>query len=342
VTTPDTTSDPSATAAEGTSAGDGRLCAYRGCRAALPPPTGRPGNRPKYCQDGKTWGSAELTCKAAEAAYVAVESLQGDAPVSPQNLRELGERLDAVVAPVAQLLTAMTTTRQGLDEEVLTAYAERDAARAAAAADRGAREAAEQDAARARVEAQQARDTAAEAESLRADAERARDTAETTARDAEGEKLRAEGRQAALEERVRRADQLAEEAAELAGRLQVELADRAATLQATEQALAAERDRVRERDRVHREELQEREARLVAARDAHDRQLQQLHEQHDRAAAQQAAAAQAALDAARAEREQALMQLTREHGEELGALRQQLRVAEQNLAQLRDAQERGR
>ena len=32
----------------------GRLCGYRGCRAALPEVAG-PGNRAKYCQDDKRW-----------------------------------------------------------------------------------------------------------------------------------------------------------------------------------------------------------------------------------------------------------------------------------------------
>jgi hypothetical protein len=188
MTSPDTT--PAAS-------GSDRFCAFRRCRAALPPPTGRPGNRPNYCQDGKTWGSLELTCKAAEAALVAADSLQGGGPVTPPGVQELGERfagfVEAVGDPLRRLLEAVAATRHELDEDVLAAYRDRDAAQAQAAADRGAREAAEQDAERARADAELARAAAAAADVERAAAVRGRDAAQAAARAAERAQLRAEG-----------------------------------------------------------------------------------------------------------------------------------------------------
>ena len=349
--------DPDPTpGAAGATAAD-RRCAYRACRASLPPPTGRPGNRPKYCQDGKTWGPAELTCKAAEAAYVAVESLQGDAPVAAHGLQELGDRLDAIADPLAQLLSAVTGTRTQLDEDVLSAYSDRDAARAEAAADRGAREVAEQDADRAREAAAQARDAAAEAETLRAAAIRARDAAAAAAQAAERDRLRAEGQLAALEERLRRAEDLTAESAANAGRLQVELAECTATLRATDAALGAERERGRELEHAHHQELHERHARVAAARDEaaqqltqqrteHERTVAELREQHERRLATARAEHErtatqlrtehtAALDAAHAERENALMRITSAHTDALGAMRQRLGAAEYKLDRLR-------
>ena len=75
---PDRT-DPDPDPEPGPGAGGVRLCGYRHCRAPLPVVAGR-GNRARYCQDGKTWGAQELSCKAAEAAYLAVESLQPEDP----------------------------------------------------------------------------------------------------------------------------------------------------------------------------------------------------------------------------------------------------------------------
>jgi hypothetical protein len=75
-----------------------RLCGYRHCRAPLPVVAGR-GNRARYCPDGTTWGAHALSCKAAEAAYLAVESLQPEDPaLTPAAVDALGERLAVAVA----------------------------------------------------------------------------------------------------------------------------------------------------------------------------------------------------------------------------------------------------
>jgi hypothetical protein len=75
-----------------------RLCGYRHCRAPLPVVAGR-GNRARYCPGGTTWGAHALSCKAAEAAYLAVESLQPEDPaLTPAAVDALGERLAVAVA----------------------------------------------------------------------------------------------------------------------------------------------------------------------------------------------------------------------------------------------------
>ena len=136
---------------------DQRRCAYRHCRAPLPVSQGR-GNRPRYCQDGRTWGTNDLTCKAAEAAFLAVESVQPEDPLGHSVvLDRLGERLGAAAEPLAELLAAVTETRTLVGDATRAALQERDAARAEAAESRGAREQAEARAAaaeRAAVDAQ--------------------------------------------------------------------------------------------------------------------------------------------------------------------------------------------
>jgi hypothetical protein len=85
------------------------LCAFRRCRAPIPPTSGR-GNRPRYCQDGKTWGPNELTCKAAEAALLSVDSLiTADSALTPEVLEQLGQRFTEARDPLDRLLDAVTT-----------------------------------------------------------------------------------------------------------------------------------------------------------------------------------------------------------------------------------------
>ncbi|MGQ0575251.1 MAG: hypothetical protein ACT4RN_13740 [Pseudonocardia sp.] len=271
-----------------------RRCAYRSCGAALPPPTGRPGNRPKYCQDGRTWGPQELTCKAAEAAHLAVASLLGDGPLPPAGVAELTARLDDAAGPLGDLLAAVTATREQLDRDVVAARAERDAALDAAAADRGARELAERDATQARATADAAAAQARAAADETAAAARAREAAETKVREAERAVVRGEGRLAAVEDRLRRAEQLADEAATHAARLDAELADAHATLRARDEALDRERARAGELQEAHRAELAARAAAHAAERErlagAHAAALDRRSDAHAAELAQRAAA----------------------------------------------------
>ena len=56
-------------------AGQARVCEYRRCGAPLPPAVGR-GSRARFCQDGKTWGRRNLSCRDAEAVLSDAESLR--------------------------------------------------------------------------------------------------------------------------------------------------------------------------------------------------------------------------------------------------------------------------
>src|SRR4051812_7048471 len=170
----------------GSRGGEPRRCAFRRCREPLPVLAGR-GNRPRYCQDGRTWGAKGLSCKDAEAAFVAVESLreEGDTAGAVTAVDDLGSRLAPPAGPLAAVLDGVAVLRTQLDDEVREALAVRDAALARAAEDRGDRLAAEERAARAEADAAEAGARATEAVDLRADAERARTRAEQAAAAAE-------------------------------------------------------------------------------------------------------------------------------------------------------------
>lgn len=250
-----------------------RRCAFRACAAPLPPPTGRPGNRPKYCQDGRGWGPQGLTCKAAEAAYLAVSSLHGDDPLPPATIAELTARLDATAEPLQALLDAVVTTRAHLTDDVARARAVCDAALVTAAADRGGRELAESDAAQARAESADAVAAASAATAAAAAAAKVRDVAESRAAEAERALVRGEGRLVALEDRLRRAEELTAESSAHTARLETELADALATLRARDEALVRERERAAHLQDGHRADL------AAHARTARDEHLAALDEQ---------------------------------------------------------------
>jgi hypothetical protein len=300
-----------------------RLCAFRQCRAALPVQTGR-GNRPRYCQDGRSWGPNELSCKTAEAAFVAVESL-ADSALTAVALDALGERLAAARAPLADLLDAVDVVGRQVREETAGALVERDLARETAAADRGARERAEAECAR-HLEA------AAEAVERAGAAERAREKAEGAATAAVREQLRAEGGLEALADRVRRAEELAEAAAGQVAELRDRLSTQQAAARAADAALAEERAGNQELVESHRAELAAREAALAALRAEHDTAVAQLradHEaaderrrvDHEAAMARERADAERALDRRRADAATAAEQLAERHDTALDRLR---------------------
>jgi hypothetical protein len=89
----------------------------------LPVVAGR-GNRARYCPDGKIWGAQELSCKAAEAAYLAVASLQSEDPaLAPAAVDALGERLDAAVEPLREVLEAVLAARGQVEMQTRAALA---------------------------------------------------------------------------------------------------------------------------------------------------------------------------------------------------------------------------
>jgi chromosome segregation ATPase len=308
-----------------------RLCGYRHCRAPLPVVAGR-GNRARYCPDGKTWGTQELSCKAAEAAYLAVASLQPEDPaLTPAAVEQLGNRLDAAVEPLREVLDAVLTVRGQVETEARTALAARDAAVAEAADARGARQAAEDRAAEAQDAAGAAAARALEAVERAAAAERARDRAAQDAAAATREQLRADGRVAALEERLARAEELADAAAAQAGDLRDQVASLTATLRARDTALEEERVRSRGLVEDHRTELAARDAALAALRTEHQAELDRLRRDTADARHQAAAEHGEIVDRLRAELAAAAERRATEHARQLAELHRQLGAAEHEI-----------
>jgi hypothetical protein len=312
-----------------------RLCGYRHCRAPLPVVAGR-GNRARYCPDGPTWGTQELSCKAAEAAYLAVASLQPEDPaLTPAAVDALGDRLDAAVEPLREVLDAVLAVRGQVETETRDALAERDAAQAEAADARGARQAAEDRATGAEDEAGAAAARALEAVDRAAAADRARDRAAQDAAAATREQLRADGRAAALAERLTRAEDLADAAATQAGELRDQVASLTATLRARDTALEEERARRRGLVEDHRTELAARDAALAARRTEHEAELDRIR--RDTSNAQQRAAAEHAeiVDRLRAELTAAAERRATEHTGQLAELHRQLGAGDHELEVLR-------
>jgi chromosome segregation ATPase len=291
------------------------------------------GNRARYCPDGTTWGAHALSCKAAEAAYLAVESLYPDDPaLTPAAVEELGDRLDAAVEPLREVLDAVLTVRGQVDTETRAALAERDAALAEAADARGARQAAEDRAAEAHDAAGAAAARALEAVDRAAAAERARDRAEQDAAAATREQLRADGRATALADRLTRAEELADAAATQAGELRDQIASLTATLHARDIALDEERAQRRSLVEDHRTELA---ARDTALRTDHQAELDRLR--RDTADAQRQATAEHAetLRALRADLSTAAERRATEHARQLAELHRHLGAAEHEIEVLR-------
>ena len=312
-----------------------RLCGYRHCRAPLPVVAGR-GNRARYCPDGKTWGAQELSCKAAEAAYLAVASLQPDDPaLTPAAVDALGERLDAAVEPLREVLDAVLAARGQVETQTRAALAERDAARAEAADARGARQAAEDRATVAEDETAAAAARALEAVERAAAAERARDRAAQDAATATREQLRADGRATALAERLTRAEELADAAATQTGELRDQAAALTATLHARDTTLDEERARRRSLVEDHHTELAARDTALASLRTEHQAELDRIR--RDTSNAQQRAAAEHAeiVDRLRAELSAAAERRNAEHAHQLAELHRQLGAVEHEIEALR-------
>jgi hypothetical protein len=185
-------------------AGQTRVCEYRRCGAPLPPAVGR-GSRARFCQDGKTWGRRNLSCRDAEAVLSDAESLrESDTELDDTAVTALADQVDRVLEPAVETLT---TLRHQLEATTATALSERDAALAEADDHRRQRGLAEAEAAQAKRTAEEAVAQAEAAEKEKAAALRERDEDRAARRAAMQEQQRAEGQLAAVrDELVRVAD----------------------------------------------------------------------------------------------------------------------------------------
>lgn len=304
-----------------------RLCGYRGCRVLLPPSSGR-GNRAKYCQDGKTWGPKQLTCKQAAIALEQVASLTGQATIPDTSVTALGEHIAAALVPARQLVAALTDVHTQLEAAVTVAQRDRAAALAEAAEQRGLREAADQDAAAAQQRADHAEEAAAAGARRQVAAEADRDREIDARRAAERARVRAEARLEDARDAACRSENRTDAAAARAAQLDHELVAATAELTAARAALQEERQRRCVETERANTVIQEHSAALDKLRQAHQAQVERLHTEH--ADVLQAARRDAAADTAeavsrvRAEFEQQRQAEAERRAGELAALHQQI------------------
>jgi chromosome segregation ATPase len=226
-------------------AGQVRVCEYRRCGAALPPAVGR-GSRARFCQDGKTWGRRNLTCRDAEAVLADAESLrESDTELDDTAVTALAGQVDRVLEPARGLVETLATLRHQLEATTAAALAERDAALAEAGEHRRRRGLAEAEAVQARETADEAARQAAVAEKDKAAALRERDHSRLAQRAAVQEQQRAEGQLAAVRDELARVGERAEATAVLAGQRATAIATLTAELAAARAALDEERGRGR-------------------------------------------------------------------------------------------------
>ncbi|MEV6449410.1 hypothetical protein [Amycolatopsis sp. NPDC051716] len=272
-------------------AGQVRVCEYRRCGAALPPAVGR-GSRARFCQDGKTWGRRNLSCRDAEAVLSDAESLrESDTELDDTAVTALAGQVDRVLDPARGLVETLTTLRHQLEATTATALAERDAAVAEANEHRLHRGRAEAEAAQARETAETAVAAATAAEKDRAVALRERDEELAARRAAVQEQQRAEGQLAAVRDELARVADRADASAALAGERAAVIATLTAELAAARTALEEERGR----GQVAAARAEAAETRADAVQERFDA----AREEHARAVAAQ----EAALDRARTEAE---------------------------------------
>jgi chromosome segregation ATPase len=327
----------------------GRLCGYRGCRAALPHISG-PGNRARYCQDDKRWGSKALTCKQAAAAMENVASLGGPTALADPSVTALGEHLDRALPSVAQLADLLVAVRSELDNAVTAAQRERDTALGRAADADGRAEIAAARTATAEERAEEADEAAAAAFRLRAAADTDRDRALDAQRRAERAQAVAEARLTDAQDSATRAERRAGAAAERTEHLEHQLAGARAELLSTQTALEEERQRCNAETHRANQAITDAATEREALRRAFDDRTEQLRTEHERHlqdvraahAGELAAASQAGEQAAahlrdqaeqvrRAGAEQHMEQTVALH-QRIGALTAQLRGVRQTLA----------
>ncbi|MGW5723055.1 hypothetical protein ACWEVP_43265 [Amycolatopsis sp. NPDC003865] len=277
-------------------AGQLRVCEYRRCGAPLPPAVGR-GSRARFCQDGKTWGRRNLSCRDAEAVLSDAESLrESDTELDDTAVTALAGQVDRVLEPARGLVETLTTLRHQLEATTATALAERDAALAEADEHRRQRGLAEADAAQAREIAEEASAAATAAEKEKAAAIRERDAARGAQREALHEQQRAAGQLTAVRDELARVAERADASGALAG-------ERAGTIAALTAELAATRaalDEERGRGQAAESRAEAAALRLEAAESRADAATARLDAAHDELT-KAATAHQAAQDQARTE-----------------------------------------
>ncbi|MEV6625922.1 hypothetical protein AB0M83_36445 [Amycolatopsis sp. NPDC051106] len=311
-------------------AGQARICEYRRCGAPLPPAVGR-GSRARFCQDGKTWGRRNLTCRDAEAVLSDAESLrESDTELDDTAVTALAGQVDRVLEPARGLVETLTTLRHQLEATTAAALAERDASLAEADGHRRQRGLAEAEAARARDVADEAARTAAEAEREKATALRERDEDRAARRAALQEQQRAEGQLAAVRDELGRVAERADATAALAG-------ERAAVIATLTAELAAARGALNE----ERERSQAASARAEAAEARAETTTQRLDAAETRAeaAAERLAAAETRAEAAAGRLDAAREELTKAATAHRVALDQARADGDRRLAELQAAHE---
>ncbi|WP_254896625.1 hypothetical protein [Amycolatopsis sp. Hca4] len=280
-------------------AGQVRVCEYRRCGAPLPPAVGR-GSRARFCQDGKTWGRRNLSCRDAEAVLSDAESLrESDTELDDTAVTALAGQVDRVLEPARELVETLTTLRHQLEATTATALAERDAALAEADEHRLQRGRADAEAAQAREMAEAAVAAAASAERQQAEALRERDEERAARRAAVQEQQRAEGQLAAVRDELARVADRADASAALAGERAAMIATLTAELTAARTVF--EEERSRGQAAVARAEAAETRAeavqqRLDAAREVHEAALSAARDENVKAAAAHEAVLERARD----------------------------------------------
>jgi chromosome segregation ATPase len=202
------------------------------------------GSRARFCQDGKTWGRRNLTCRDAEAVLSDAESLrESDTELDDTAVTALAGQVDRVLEPARGLVETLTTLRHQLEATTATALAERDAALTEADDHRRQCGLAEAEAAQAREAAEDATQVATTAEKEAAAARRERDESSAAQRAALQEQQRAEGQLAAVRDELGRVAERADATAALAGERAAVIATLTAELAAARGTLDEERGR---------------------------------------------------------------------------------------------------
>lgn len=293
-------------------AGQARVCEYRRCGAALPPAVGR-GSRARFCQDGKTWGRRNLTCRDAEAVLADAESLrESDTALDDTAVTALSGQVDRVLEPARGLVETLTTLRHQLEATTTTALAERDAALAEADEHRLQRGRADAEAAQARDVAEEAVRQAAVAEKEKTAAGRERDQERAVRKAAVQEQQRAEGQLAAVRDELARVAERAEAAATLAGERATTIATVTAELAATRTALDDERGRGQDAN-VRAEAATVRAEAAETRAEAVSQKLDAAREEHAKARQEAADRAQADVERLRAGFDQRLAEVQTAH-----------------------------
>ncbi|WP_176440020.1 hypothetical protein [Haloechinothrix alba] len=333
----DDTREPMASTEHGGADGT-RLCAFSRCRAPLPAASG-PGNRARYCQDGKTWGAKGASCKQAGHAEELLASISSTTEAVPLPVTELAEHISAAIGPAQQLVDALQQVRQQLESDVAQAQRERDEAVRTAAHESGLRATAEEraaDADRRAEDAEAARAAAAENEER---AVAGRDRAREAEHEAERAQLRAETQRDNAREQAERAQARADEVAAHAEELNQRLAAATAETAALREQVTAAAERAdAERDRAERLRS-DHEAALARLREDHQAELRQERERAAAELAEMRAEQQSWQDSESARHAAETAELNRQIGSyqhEVAGLTERAEAAATDLAHLRE------